>query len=215
MKDNPSRDEVYWCPRIWYWPYYGFCPSERAWYREMRNTQKWIETDGYAAIHPWPNPREAMVTRLRLVEHDEGAPPVDKLVLMVTAADHLDSKPIDTVCGVIVHEAAHVFRYLCKEIGERKPSAEFVSYTMQTIAQHLFKGYLLTRRPGEFVVTPESNDEATKDEPPIVTDGGKAASETSRTTHLDRKLPPPPAGAGPTVSHPRRRKAARRAPPAQ
>jgi len=201
-----SRDEVYWCPRIWYWPYYGFCPSERAWYKEMRNTQSWIESDGHAAIHPWPNPKEAKVTRLRLVEHEEGAPPIDKLVLLVTVADHLDQKPIDTVCGVMVHEAAHVFRYLCKEIGERKPSAEFVSYTLQTITQQLFKGYLLTRRPGEFVVTSESNEEI-KDEPPTVEDTIGAGSSRKAPPH------PPPAphlqAAGRSVAHPRRRKAAR------
>ena len=44
-------NEVYWCQRIWYWPYYGFCPNEHAWYEEMKRSQKWLETAGHAAIH--------------------------------------------------------------------------------------------------------------------------------------------------------------------
>jgi hypothetical protein len=202
-------DEVHWCSRIWYWPYFGFCPNERAWYAEMKNTQKWVETGGFAAIPEWPEPKEGMVSRLRMVEREEGKQPVDKLVLLVTVADHLDAMPIDTVVGIMAHEAVHIWQYLCEEIGEDHPSKEFMAYTLQTITQELLKGYLKTRRKGEFVTSED------KEEPKPPTGGDKEASDSSRTAHLDRTQQSPPATAGPIASRPRRRKAARRPPPAQ
>lgn len=195
-------DEIYWCPRIWYWPYYGFCPNERAWYGEMKQSEKWRETGGFAAIPAYPDPKEANVTRLRLVETGDGEP-VDKLVQIVTINERLDDKPIDTICGIIVHEAWHVFQHMCDEIEEDKPSHEFAAYTLQTIAQQLFKGYLTTRRPGEFVITPDSNE-------PAIAEGGSDVP-IIRTTHPHPAAPPLPAPSGRTASRGRKhpRKAAR------
>lgn len=204
-------DEVYWCPRIWYWPYYGFCPSEKAWYAEMKNSEKWRVTDGHAAIPAYPDPKEANVTRLRLVETGDGEP-VDKLVQLVTIAPHLDRLPIDTVMGIIVHEAMHVFQHMCEEIEEDRPSSEFAAYTLQSMAQQLFKGYLLTRRPDEFTLTSESNGDDTKDTP--LTETGTAGVGS---LHKARRDPEPlslPVAAGRTAAGPsRRRKASRRLPP--
>lgn len=200
-------NEVYWCQRIWYWPYYGFCPNEHAWYEEMKRSEKWVASEGHAAIHPYPDPKEAMVNQLRLVETGDGKP-VDKLVQIVTIGAHLDKMPIDTVVGIIVHEASHVFQHMCEEIGEDKPSPEFTAYTLQSMTQQLLKGYLLTRRPGEFKLTSDSSDDDTKDAP--ATDADKAAGGSSRTAHPDREPPLLPSGAAPKASPRRRRKAVRR-----
>lgn len=50
------------------------------------------------------------------------------------------------VYGLLVHEAAHVWRAICEDIGERAPSAEFEAYSVQAIAQGLMAAYEKQRR---------------------------------------------------------------------
>jgi hypothetical protein len=197
---DTDPNEVYWCERIWYWPYYGFCPNEHAWYEEMKRSAKWIETSGHAAIPEWPDPVEASVTRLRVSSFsgEKG-----KLACVVTINSSYDDRPIDTIVGMIAHEAAHVFGMLCDEIGEDKPSPEFIAYTMQSITQQLLTGYLVTRRRGEFITSESKTDDAP-------TDAGTVASDSLHTARPDPAPLSPPEAAAPTVSLPRRRKAVRR-----
>jgi hypothetical protein len=54
-----------------------------------------------------------------------------------------DSKKIDAVSKVstIVHEAVHIWQYICKYIGEENPSEEFEAYSIQRITYELLLAY--------------------------------------------------------------------------
>lgn len=43
------------------------------------------------------------------------------------------------VYGLLLHEAVHVWQKIKKLMGEREPSSEFEAYSIQAIAQDLFK----------------------------------------------------------------------------
>ncbi|KCY47724.1 hypothetical protein J715_3367 [Acinetobacter baumannii 1571545] len=43
--------------------------------------------------------------------------------------------------GLLLHEAVHVWQKVKKLMGEKEPSSEFEAYSIQSIAQDLFKMY--------------------------------------------------------------------------
>ncbi len=43
--------------------------------------------------------------------------------------------------GLIVHEAVHIWQFVCKELGERNPGPEFEAYSIQAISQNLISAY--------------------------------------------------------------------------
>lgn len=45
------------------------------------------------------------------------------------------------VYGLLLHEAVHVWQKVKKLMGEKEPSSEFEAYSIQAIAQDLFKMY--------------------------------------------------------------------------
>ena len=45
------------------------------------------------------------------------------------------------ICGVIVHEAAHVWQFICAEMGEDEPGHEFEAYSLQWIVHDLIEDY--------------------------------------------------------------------------
>lgn len=45
------------------------------------------------------------------------------------------------VYGLLLHEAVHVWQKVRRLMGEREPSTEFEAYSIQAIAQDLFKMY--------------------------------------------------------------------------
>ena len=121
-------DRVIWCDRGWQPLYYGFCPSESAWKREMHRL---------GVDEPYPT----TAGRCTLFENSKSA---NECVLVTIAAASTKRKKIEIV-GLIVHEAMHVWRFIRERIGEREPSLEFEAYAMQAIAQNLIVAYEQTR----------------------------------------------------------------------
>lgn len=125
-----SRNKVVWCNRGWLPTHFGFCPSEKAWDREMKRLQ--VEDE------PYPRTDGRCTT---LANRASG-----KFCILVTIGEHIDPKddPIG-VLGLIVHEAAHVWQQIKKDIGEKRPSAEFEAYALQAIFIQLSSAYTDTR----------------------------------------------------------------------
>lgn len=63
-----------------------------------------------------------------------------KLAAIVALSPTKKVNPI-AVCGLLVHEAVHIWQAHCNEIGEKAPSSEFEAYAIQHIAQTLIEKF--------------------------------------------------------------------------
>lgn len=124
---------VVWCQRGFLPIFYGFCPSEAAWRRELARLG--------AAASPYP-PTLACCT-----EFESPDPKAAKRSYLVTLSDSCDGDEPELVIGLIVHEAAHVWQGARDVMGERDPSPEFEAYALQYIVLNLLSAYRRTR-PG-------------------------------------------------------------------
>lgn len=122
-----DTDRVIWCDRGWQPVHFGFCPSKKAWKREMKRLnckEPYPDTDGRCTTFT-----------------NEG-----KVVCIVTLRDGSENeRSISEITGILVHEATHVWQTIRDDIGERDPSPEFEAYSMQAIFQGLFTAFQETR----------------------------------------------------------------------
>lgn len=122
-----DKDRVIWCDRGWQPVYFGFCPSKRAWKREMKRLdckEPYPDTDG----------------RCTTFTND------GKVVVIVTNRDGSENeRSITEITGLLVHEATHVWQTIRNDIGEQDPSPEFEAYSMQAIFQGLLSAFQETR----------------------------------------------------------------------
>lgn len=47
----------------------------------------------------------------------------------------------NALIGLLIHEADHIWRAICDELGETFPSKEFEAYSLQAISQRLIEKY--------------------------------------------------------------------------
>ncbi len=69
-----------------------------------------------------------------------------KLIFILTAyavvqLGDTSERNLIEVYGLLLHKAVHVWQKIKKLMGEREPSVEFEAYSIQAIAQDLFKMY--------------------------------------------------------------------------
>lgn len=64
----------------------------------------------------------------------------DGAYVIVQIGDTADKDQIQ-VYGLLLHEAVHIWQIVKRRMGEREPSVEFEAYSIQAIAQELFKMY--------------------------------------------------------------------------
>lgn len=120
-----STDKVVWLNKGWYPTYYAFCPSEKAWHRELKRL----------GSPPEPYPKED--GRCTVFESKKG------ICVIVTVREHDVS---DTqVVGLLVHEAMHIWQEIKKDIGEKEAGSEQEAYALQSIALQLIAAYGDTR----------------------------------------------------------------------
>lgn len=61
-------------------------------------------------------------------------------VVCMDSKEAAEQDPI-SVCGLLCHEAVHIFQDWCEHFGEKSPSKEFEAYSVQNIAQRLMWAY--------------------------------------------------------------------------
>ena len=110
--------------------YFGFCPDEKAWHRELKKLG--------VPSEPYPTNDARCYT---FTSHAKAA-------CVVTLNEKLDKNndPIG-VAGLLIHEAAHVWQTMRETMGEVAPSREFEAYSLQNISMGLLKAYDQTRAP--------------------------------------------------------------------
>jgi hypothetical protein len=122
-----KKSLVKWIERGWQPVFIGFCPSEKAWKREIKRMR--VEDS------PYPTSPGCCV---RFRTHD------NKTVVLITI-NHDQHEDHNSIVGLLVHEAVHAFQWVCESIGEGAPSKEFEAYSIQSIAQDLLSAYADTR----------------------------------------------------------------------
>lgn len=61
--------------------------------------------------------------------------------IIVSLNDAASHTPIE-VAGLLTHEAVHIWQAHCRRVGEDKPGDEQEAWTIQHIAQQLFRSYV-------------------------------------------------------------------------
>lgn len=131
-----ARDaSVIWCDRGWQPVYFGFCPSRRAWTREMRKMgykEPYPGSDGCATTFAEKDGKVCIIVTLGKAQHAEGRARVE-------------------IAGLLCHEATHVWQSVRRAMGEKEPSIEFEAYAMQAIFQGLYQAWLDSAAPDEMM----------------------------------------------------------------
>lgn len=121
-------EKVQWLTRGHFPTYVGFCPSAKAWRREMRRLD--------ALDEPYPD-TDAKCTRFQVP---------GKTVVLITMAERLDEKDALGRVGLLVHEVVHAWQYVCEDMGQRdRAGKEIEAYAIQTLTLDLLAAYSRTR----------------------------------------------------------------------
>lgn len=124
------KQDVIWCERGLFPVHFGFCPSQKAWDKEMERLGK--ITESYPTSHGKATPFK---------NKDTGS----VCGVLVTVSEDR-KRTVCQVVGLLVHESVHVWQEVLKSMGEDKPSSEFEAYALQHIFSELLEAYMKTRR---------------------------------------------------------------------
>ncbi len=126
------KDRVTWLDRGWLPVCIGFCPSKRAWNRELVRLGVPVVGNDYPTA-------DGMCNSFRDQEN--------KFCILITISERMDKKADKFgVVGLIAHECMHAWRRVRDDIGESEPSFEFEAYAMQYLVQTCCHIYSETRR---------------------------------------------------------------------
>lgn len=121
-------DRVLWLTRGHFPAYVGFCPSVKAWRREMRKLD--------ALDEPYPE-ADAKCTRFDIP---------GKSVVLITMHERIDSKHGIGVAALLVHEVVHAWQFVRENMGQvGDVGKEIEAYAIQTLTLDLLNAYARTR----------------------------------------------------------------------
>jgi len=108
--------------------YYRLCLTEKEFHKELKGL-KLPKKD-------WPNfiKTERAGATVHTFESDEG-------MLCAIVCLRKTSNQIESIYGLLIHEAQHLVDYCFEELGETEPSSELKAYAIQTISQRLIESY--------------------------------------------------------------------------
>jgi hypothetical protein len=109
--------------------YYTLCLTEKAFHAELRKLK--LPRSEYP---PFMKTTHADATA-HFFESNIG-----NLCCIVTINSKPD-RPSSSVCGLLIHEATHLWQKIKETIGEQYPSSEFEAYAIQSLSQRLIEEY--------------------------------------------------------------------------
>lgn len=123
-----NKPKIEWCDRnIMRGPYFVLCLTEAEWTEAFDHLEapkdqrpEWVHEGGGRSSSCFGPKGLACVVGLNLEPEDHRSP---------------------LAFGLLVHEAVHVFQEWMVDIGEEKPSAEFMAYSIQHISTELMCSY--------------------------------------------------------------------------
>ena len=125
-----SKNHVWWMSAQAWPTYVGFCPSERAYKKYLKeHTQdkdEYPRTGGHVKV--FENEKERSIT------------------VLVFIGDHVD-KSTDRVgiAAIIAHECMHVMQRIHRDMGVRERDDEVEAYTLQNLMHFVMDIYNQTR----------------------------------------------------------------------
>ena len=126
-------DRVIWVDRGWQPVAIGFCPSKTAWEREARRLN---------FVDSYPEAANRGGHTSRMVNDKTGEAVI---IVAVFAGAERDAHE---VIMTIVHEAVHVWQFICQHIGEDSPGIEMEAYGIEQISRLLIEAWAKTRGKG-------------------------------------------------------------------
>ena len=76
--------------------------------------------------------------------------------VVIVSLQNISHVPFYAICGILAHEAYHVWCYYLERIGEEKPSEEFAAYGIQAITQFLVEDYMRQTKTKAIVSPPKA-----------------------------------------------------------
>ena len=107
--------------------YYGFCPSEKAWYKEFKRI-------GFGTIPTYPK------SDGNTFFFDDKYADVKGNCALVTI-NNAGGKESIVIAGLLAHEAVHIKQAILRSVGEDNVGDETEAYLIQTITQDLLWAY--------------------------------------------------------------------------
>lgn len=126
-----KKNNVEWLDRsLLASPFYALCLNEK----QFKKALKQLELPR----KDWPSflaTKQSNAT-CHFFEKGDGS-----IACLVCMHDYED-REMYSVCGLLVHEAVHIWQEYRKFIGEKEPSSEFEAYSIQWIAQSLIDSFI-------------------------------------------------------------------------
>jgi hypothetical protein len=125
---------VVWINSGWQPVAIGYCPDETSWNREMKRVN---------GLAPWPEIPNAG-GHTQWLKNDK----TDEAIILVCVHPASGRSALEVIM-TIVHEAVHVWQFLCEHIGEKAPGIEMEAYGIENISRELIDAYCSTTGKGK------------------------------------------------------------------
>lgn len=126
-------NKTVWIDRGWQPVAIGFVPSEKAW-------NKTCKAHKIDALYPEMIGSAGYTVYLQNDKTGEG-------IILVCVNKAAERDPAEVVL-TIVHEAVHVWQFVCRQIGEKSPGIEIEAYGIEAISRGLIEAYTATQGKG-------------------------------------------------------------------
>lgn len=130
MQAISKKHKVQWCDRKLVVSHYYYCLvlNEETYEEELKSLDIKLSMAG-----PWIS--QGSRATAHFFEHASG-----RLIAIVCLNDSSKMTAVEKV-SILVHEAVHIWQYICNAIGENNPSKEFEAYSIQSITEELLHAY--------------------------------------------------------------------------